>query len=104
MKNKIIVAAGAVFLASVVSATVYRNYEKNSKDAFLRANVEALSQDESGADGNYFPNSVPMPVTTCGVPIGTNIWGNPVGCTSTIVLCQGSGSGCTQRLCPLHDK
>lgn len=47
MKNKIIVAAGAVFLASVVSATVYRNYEKNSKDAFLRANVEALSQDES---------------------------------------------------------
>ena len=47
MKNKIIIAAGAVLFAAAVLATVYEHRSRSAEDALFRANVEALVQDES---------------------------------------------------------
>ena len=42
MKTKIIIAAGTVFFAAVVLATLYGHKNRSMDDALFRANVEAL--------------------------------------------------------------
>lgn len=47
MKKNLIIAAGAVLVAAAVSAFVYVNNEEKSSPALLKANTEALTNDES---------------------------------------------------------
>ncbi len=46
MKKKLLLAAGAVLLASAVSAFIYVNKESNQMDELFNANVEALTEGE----------------------------------------------------------
>ena len=50
MKNKIIVAAGAVLLAAAVVASIYENDGKIKGDQLLLNEVEALASGESSGD------------------------------------------------------
>ena len=47
MKKPILLAAGAVLLAAVVSAFVYVKNGSNAMDELFEANVEALTRNES---------------------------------------------------------
>ncbi len=51
MKKKLLLAAGAVLLASAVSAFIYVNKESNPMDELFNANVEALTGSESSQGG-----------------------------------------------------
>ena len=53
MKNKIIIAAGAVLFAAAVMATVYEHRSRSAEDALFRANVEALTDVEVIAKDEY---------------------------------------------------
>ena len=78
--------------AVAVSAGIfaYLNSESRSDDMFS-ANVEALADNEYEYSDGY-------PFTTiCGVAIS-----NSRRCKVTVITCQGGGSGCNSRPCPVH--
>ena len=82
----------AVSAIVAVSAGIfaYLNSESKSDDMFS-ANVEALADNEYEYSDGY-------PFTTiCGVAIS-----NSRRCKVTVITCQGGGSGCNSRPCPVH--
>ena len=62
------------------------------------ANVEALAQSEGGdyefKDGYLYS-------TTCNVAIGSSFLGTK-RCKVEVIVCQGGGSGCNSKKCPVH--
>ena len=89
MKKLIILASTIVLTASAATAA-YVYSQKSSSDLF-EANVAALTRGEYDyKDG--FPYSF-----QCNVSLG-----GLKRCKVTVITCQGGGSGCNERKCPMH--
>lgn len=101
MKVKFIIAA-TLFLAMVYAGySVYESTTLTEAEKFMKANVEALTNDESGEGAGFeYPNAFPL-TFKCNVKIGSGILGGK--CSATIVTCQGGGNGCNSRKCPVHN-
>lgn len=81
----------AVAFATVVGAKTLRSNEFES-NSLLLANVEALADGEEYEYPNGYPYS-----STCNVSIGKGR-----RCKVEIITCQGGGSGCNSKKCPVH--
>lgn len=83
-------------LALVVALSAGYGVYKLSELAL--ANVEALAQSEGGdyefKDGYLYS-------TTCNVAIGSSFLGTK-RCKVEVIVCQGGGSGCNSKKCPVH--
>ena len=89
MRKKFLIAVSAIVAVSA-GIFAYLNSESRSDDMFS-ANVEALADNEYEYSDGY-------PFTTiCGVAIS-----NSRRCKVTVITCQGGGSGCNSRPCPVH--
>ena len=64
-------------------------YESNS---LLMQNVETLAQNEGGV--YEYPDGYP---SICNVLIGKS-----KRCKVEVIICQGGGSGCNSKKCPVH--
>lgn len=96
MKKKSLLAGG--FMLAMVAATGgYHAFTSNSslEENLLMENVEALSENTEGNEFEY-PNGYPY-TSTCNVAIGTNR-----KCKVVVITCQGGGSGCNSKKCPVH--
>ena len=90
MRKKFFFIAVSAIVAVSAGIFVYLNSESRSDDMFS-ANVEALADNEYEYSDGY-------PFTTiCGVAIS-----NSRRCKVTVITCQGGGSGCNSRPCPVH--
>lgn len=88
MKKLIILASTIVLTASAATAAYVCS--QKSSDLF-EANVAALTKGEYDyKDG--FPYSF-----QCNVSLG-----GLKRCKVTVITCQGGGSGCNERKCPMH--
>lgn len=95
MKNLKLKIAMAAVVAAVAGYVTYQNQTKEiGMSELALANVEALAQNEGG---NFeYPTGKPY-VFACGVKTGVF-----QHCQAMIVTCQGGGSGCNSRTCPMH--
>lgn len=91
------IVAGSTALGLVL--TKYLSHPKNQMSDLGLANVEALANSEGG--GFQYPNGAAI-ITDCNVAIGTTIFGLHQRCKVTVVICQGGGTGCNSRICPVH--
>ena len=90
MRKKFFFIAVSAIVAVSAGIFAYLNSESRSDDMFS-ANVEALADNEYEYSDGY-------PFTTiCGVAIS-----NSRRCKVTVITCQGGGSGCNSRPCPVH--
>lgn len=90
MKRLLISAAAA---AALVTGLALGLHSMRNLDPILEANVEALTSGE----GNYdYPDGYPYSVK-CNVSLG-----GLRKCQATVITCQGGGSGCNERPCPVH--
>ena len=90
MRKKFFFIAVSAIVAVSAGIFAYLNSESRSDDIFS-ANVEALADNEYEYSDGY-------PFTTiCGVAIS-----NSRRCKVTVITCQGGGSGCNSRPCPVH--
>ena len=90
MRKKFFFIAVSAIVAVSAGIFAYLNSESKSDDMFS-ANVEALADNEYEYSDGY-------PFTTiCGVAIS-----NSRRCKVTVITCQGGGSGCNSRPCPVH--
>lgn len=94
MKKTVILAAGAALVAAAVSVFAYVNNKENNSASLLKANVEAMMDNESS--GYDYPDGYPYSFI-CKVSLGGG-----KKCRATVVMCQGSGTGCNERPCPMH--
>ncbi len=98
MKKNFIKAAFVAAFASIAGYGVYTSQQKVEMSDLAKANVEALAQSE----GNNFEYTNGYPYsTTCNVAIGSNFWGTQ-RCKVEVIVCQGGGSGCNPKKCPVH--
>lgn len=96
MKKKVLFAAGAMIIAAAVSVAVCMNFNQSRHGDLFEQNLDALAK---GEQGKYdYPDGYPYTVT-CNVSIGDK----NKKCKATVVLCQGGGNGCNERLCPAHN-
>ena len=95
MKNLKLKIAMVTVVAAVAGYVTYQNQTKEiGMSELALANVEALAQNEGG---NFeYPTGKPY-VFACGVKTGVF-----QHCQAMIVTCQGGGSGCNSRTCPMH--
>ena len=104
MKNKFIIISTIIALALTgLIVEINSNHEYELSELQL-ANIEALSQSESegGSGGFEYPNGYPF-TTICNVAIGTGgIFNTVQRCKVTVITCQGGGSGCNSKPCPVH--
>jgi len=78
--------------------SAYTSQQKHELSDLALANVEALAQNEGG---NYeFKDGYPYS-TTCNVAIGKGIFGIK-RCKVEVIVCQGGGTGCNSKKCPVH--
>ncbi|MDE6588139.1 MAG: hypothetical protein K2K40_07360 [Paramuribaculum sp.] len=65
-------------------------------------NAEALADDNEGDNTGSFeyPSGFPYS-STCNVAIGSN-WLGTTRCKVEVITCQGGGSGCNSKKCPVH--
>ena len=90
MRKKFFFIAVSAIVAVSAGIFAYLNSESRSDDMFS-ANVEALADNEYEYSDGY-------PFTTiCGVAIS-----NSRRCKVIVITCQGGGSGCNSRPCPVH--
>ena len=95
MNKKTMKIAIVAVVAAVAGTVTYQNQTKEVVMSELAlANVEALAQNE-GSNFEY-PTGKPY-VFACGVKTGVF-----QHCQAMIVTCQGGGSGCNSRTCPMH--
>ena len=92
MKKESLLVSGFM-LAMVADAGGYHVFTCNSsiEEKLLLENVEALSQKEF-----EYPNGYPYR-STCNVAIGAK-----KTCKVEVITCQGGGSGCNSKKCPVH--
>ncbi len=91
MKKKIITIAAIGSFVLLTAAYTFFFTEKNQINSLMLENIEALA-DSEGSD-----HSKDQPfVITCNTPYLNG------ACTSTVITCQGGGSGCTPRPCSIH--
>ena len=85
-------------LALVVALSAGYGVYKSKLSELALANVEALAQSEGGdyefKDGYLYS-------TTCNVAIGSSFLGTK-RCKVEVIVCQGGGSGCNSKKCPVH--
>lgn len=87
-----------LIVALVGGYGVYASQQENELSELALANVEALAQSEGG---DYeFKDGYPYS-TTCNVAIGTGIFGTK-RCKVEVIVCQGGGTGCNSKKCPVH--
>ena len=90
MRKKFFFIAVSAIVAVSAGIFAYLNSESKANE-FFEANVEALADNEYEYSDGY-------PFTTiCGVAIS-----NSRRCKVTVITCQGGGSGCNSRPCPVH--
>lgn len=93
MKKLITLCTAAVAIVlGYGSMNAYKTVENNN---LLAENVEALSQETETKDFEY-PNGYPYR-SICNVQIGKN-----QRCKVEVITCQGGGSGCNSKKCPVH--
>ncbi len=92
--KKIMRIAMVAVVAAVAGYGIYETQTGSAMSEFALANVEALAQNE-GSNFEY-PTGKPY-VFACGVKTGVF-----QHCQAMIVTCQGGGSGCNSRTCPMH--
>lgn len=93
-KKFLLPCIAAVAIATFVGAKSFKTNASESNDLLL-ASVEALTQNTGG--GEYeFPDGYPY-TSTCNVAIGKRR-----RCKVEIITCQGGGSGCNRKKCPVH--
>lgn len=86
-----------VSVAALVGYTAYSSQKSAPMSNLVKANIEALADGESSYE---YPDGFPFSFE-CGVKIGEGFWGDKT-CSVTVVTCQGGGSGCNSRPCPVH--
>ncbi len=88
----------ALVVALSAGYGVYTSQQKSELSELALANVEALAQSEGGdyefKDGYLYS-------TTCNVAIGSSFLGTK-RCKVEVIVCQGGGSGCNSKKCPVH--
>lgn len=98
---------GVLFLTLLVGiGTTQSNSERPTDEMsqLLLANIDALTSiedAESGGSQFEYPDGYPF-TTTCNVAIGKNWWGGTDRCEVVVITCQGGGSGCNSKKCPVH--
>lgn len=96
--KKTLKSALAMAVILIAGYGVYTSQPETELSELALANVEALAQSESG---DYeFKDGYPYS-TTCNVAIGTGFWGTK-RCKVEVIVCQGGGSGCNSKKCPVH--
>ncbi len=89
MKKFVILASAVVLTISAATAAYVFSHDPSS--GLFEANIEALT------DGEYdYSNGYPFSLQ-CNVSLG-----GLKRCKATVVTCQGGGSGCNERPCPMH--
>ncbi|MCM1140050.1 MAG: hypothetical protein NC453_15900 [Muribaculum sp.] len=59
------------------------------------------SGSEDGGKQYEYPNAYPY-TTKCNVAIGKTWYGRISRCQVEVITCQGGGSGCNSKKCPVH--
>jgi len=93
-KVKIFVASVLFCAMGYVGYTTHERMTMSEAEKFMQANVEALTQEETGA--YEYPDGYPY-TTKCGVKISKF-----AKCQVEIITCQGGGNGCNSKKCPTH--
>lgn len=101
MKKKLIGIIAVVVIIVVAGYNVYaiQNSHNNVQlSELILANIEGLAYAEgSGETGQYeYPDGYPY-TSTCNVRISK--WRK---CKVELIICQGGGSGCNSKNCPVH--
>ena len=98
MKKNILKATLVAAFGLIAGFNVYNSQKSDVMSELALANVEALAQSEGGdyefKDGYLYS-------TTCNVAIGSSFLGTK-RCKVEVIVCQGGGSGCNSKKCPVH--
>lgn len=99
--KKLLLKTGFVVVAMCSGISLFISLKSDAVSGLMAANIEALTQNEEltgGESGSEFesPNGFPFTVT-CNVAIS-----DKRRCKSSVITCQGGGSGCNPRPCPAH--
>lgn len=102
MKKKIMGLIAIVAIATVAGYNVYVSQAAHNNvrlSALILANIEVLAYAEGGGEtGQYeYPDGYPYTMT-CNVRVSK--WKK---CKVEIITCQGGGSGCNSKKCPVHN-
>lgn len=97
MKKKLLGGIAVFVMAAVVAINVNLVIPKqNNLSSLVLANLEALGRNESGGNSYDYPDGRAYS-SICNVEISK--WRR---CKVEIVLCQGGGTGCNEKDCPVH--
>lgn len=94
---KKVILGSLVLLMAVFAVVISQEKTFKAETAVLQDNIEALTGFEEEFE---FPRGYPYPIT-CKVVVGSFL-GIPIRCGSTVITCQGGGSGCNAQSCPSH--
>ena len=95
MKHKLLFFS-ILSIASVGGYLSTTSALKSEEDDLIMANIEALSDDETGSSFQHGKGK-PMTPFKCGGALATG-----TSCEFMVVMCEGGGEGCTERKCPQH--
>lgn len=98
MRKKLLV--GILFFAMILSGvSLFFSLQSTPISNLMLANIEALANDEELSGGeSEFSSPTGFPYTiVCNVAIS-----DKRRCKATVITCQGGGTGCNPRPCPVH--
>lgn len=109
VNNKLFCLSVVMLAATGIFCAHRHKTQLQSGDVAL-ANIEALtngngessdSGSESGGSSYEYPNGYPY-TFKCNVAIGKTWYGGVSRCQVEVITCQGGGSGCNSKKCPVH--
>lgn len=99
-KVKVLVVLVLFCAMGYIGHNTYKKIIMTEADEFMKANIEALTSNESGygeyPSGYDYPNGYRYPVL-CHKKIGAY-----KTCSEEVVLCPAGGVGCNPKACPIH--